>query len=176
MTFNVSIPISYTFLDYSDNYSHAVILYFMGCDNDCIDCHNKQFLNPNNDVDTKIFNLSEITNLIEKYCSKINTNKIVFSGGDPICGYNINSMKILLDHIYNEYDVMIYTGKSKQYVIDNNIKNFKFIKCGKYIPTLKQLSEKTDSYIQFSSTNQELYDENLNLISKNGVYYFKENY
>jgi len=48
----------------------------------------------------------------------------------------------------------------------------KFIKCGKYIEELKQKVIKNDEYMQFASMNQELYDSDYNLLTKNSRYYY----
>ena len=69
--------------------------------------------------------------------------------------------------------VKVYDNLLVNYVKENNVKGFKFIKCNVYKENIKQSSEKTDDYIQFASRNQKLYDSNFKLLSKNGRFYFK---
>ena len=59
-----------------------------------------------------------------------------------------------------------------EYVKEHNVSGFKFLKCGKFDIKNKRESEKTDEKMVLASPNQKLYDENYNLISKDGIYYF----
>jgi len=168
--------IATTWSDYPDNESLAVIIYINGCTHFCKDCQNKEF--QVFDEKRDIFSLEDYIKL-KKTCYYNNTNKIVLSGGDPL--YTIiekkdHKVQDKINYLFEmNYDICIYTGYDIGQVKENNVRNFKYIKCGKYMPELKQLSEKTDEYLQFSSSNQKLYDSNFNLLSNNGRYYFKEN-
>lgn len=148
----------------------------MGCDNNCINCHNPKFKDYfiNNET-IQLFYPQALSEKIGKYMGLYRTDKIVISGGDPLSKYNIFKVKILLQNLYanSTNNVCIYTGKDIEYVKKAEVKGFKFIKCGKYIEELKQESIKTDEYIQFASSNQGLYDSNYNLLSENGRYYFE---
>lgn len=166
----VLFPFSQTFLDYPDNENQAILIYMTGCDNSCKGCHNIQFKNPN--VDNSVeFSIEEIISNIEKLSKRIQSNKVVLSGGDPLSKYNIETTKILLK--CKEFDYCVYTGHDIEYVKKNEVSGFKFVKCGNYLEEFKQESSKTDDYIKFASTNQELYNEEYKKISLNGVYYFK---
>ena len=168
---NYMYPFTETFLDYPDDESLGLSVYIMGCDNDCNDCSNPEFADRKysksicTDVDTLI-------DYIREASSKSHTNKIIFTGGDPLYKENIEAIKIITNILYKDFDICIYTGKTIEYVIENKINNFKFLKCSKYISDFKQISEKTDEYIQFASSNQELYDSDFRLLSNDGRYYF----
>jgi organic radical activating enzyme len=164
------MEINNSWIDYPDNESIAVILYFSGCNNTCEDCHNFQFMKKTDfNLDVNLL----ISNIKEKAAS-LKTKKIVFSGGDPLYQKNAALTKILLQQL-NDYDICIYTGYGIETVKEFEVTGFKFVKCGKYEKQLRQASEKTDKYIQFASTNQKLYDSNLTLLSKDGRYIFPKN-
>ena len=166
--------INTTFSDYPDNDSLSVIVYFNGCIHNCINCQNKELQIYKNE---SIYNISFIKTL-RKTCYENKTNKIIFSGGDPlypIIELHDEKIKYLLNFLYGlNYEICIYTGYNIDTIKENNIFGFKYIKCGKYNYQKKQLSEKTDDYIQFASSNQKLYDSNYNLVSRDGRYNFKE--
>jgi len=162
---------SSSFLDYPDNKHLAIIVYILGCAHDCYGCQNPKLQNiMYSDANTVEVTINEFKNNLEKLALKYRTNKLVLSGGDPLFPDNLDFIKEFLTTTI--YDVCIYTGYSIEYVQELNISNFKFLKCGKYISALHQVSEKTDDYLQFSSKNQKLYNDKFKLISKNGRYYF----
>lgn len=163
-------PIQTTWLDYPDNNSLAVIVCMMGCDNNCPFCQNIQLKDPNYNEGTETVTVDELISKLTILCQRNKTNKVVLSGGDPLSCYNIKFTKEFLAK--SSFDVCIYTGHNKEYCQNNDVKGFKFLKCGYYDNNHKRESCKTDNYIQFSSPNQELYDENYCLLTKNGIYYF----
>lgn len=162
----IVLPFSQTWTDYPDPISNAVLIYFTGCCHNCKDCHNS---NLQHYGDFEI-NSEEIITQIKSELKKNRTNKVVLSGGDPLHPLNINITKKILEQ---DFDTCIYTGYDFSYVKENSIRGFKFIKCGKYDKDLKQESRKTDDYISFGSTNQELYNQYFNLISKDGKHTFE---
>lgn len=169
-TVKVSYPFGLTFLDYPNAIDHAVIIYMIGCDNNCISCHNLKFKDINYGEDIKELYLSELIDEIKIQFKKNKTNKLILSGGDPLAKNNIEFTKNII-HFINK-NVCIYTGKSIDFVKENNVFGFEYIKCGTYDETNKQISEKTDNYIQFASKNQELYGKDYKQLSINGRYYF----
>lgn len=167
---NVSNRFLVSFLDYPDNESLAIVVYFYGCEHHCKDCHNQSFKEINESIYKTTNNLIDD---IKSYALRNRTNKIVLSGGDPLYPKNIKITKEICDKLHNNYDICIYTGYGRKYVIDNNVTNFKYIKCGTYDSTKKKFSEKTDNYLSFASTNQFLMNSNYEIISNNGKYKFK---
>lgn len=160
--------ITETFLEYPDNSSLAVIFYCGGCDRNCPGCHNTGLQNYIK------FDHKKIIADIKTYCRRVKTNKIVLCGGDPLFHRNLSLTKEILYNLGKEYDICIYTGATIKEVKDLRVRGFKFIKCGVFDSTKFVGATKTNDYIQFATTNQELYDEDLNLLSKDGKYYFKE--
>lgn len=155
-------------MEYPDNSSIAVIFYCGGCDRNCQGCHNtdlQKFIK---------FDHKKIIQEIKNYCKRVKTNKIVLCGGDPLFHRNLSLTKEILWNLKSDYDICIYTGATIKEVKDLRVKGFKYIKCGVFDLTKFVGAAKTDEYMQFATTNQELYDENLNLLSKDGKYYFKE--
>ena len=161
-----------TFIDYPSADDWAVIFYFAGCNNNCKNCHNKDLQNPNYQGGKLIKDEEELNNIIKEICRKQDTKKIVFSGGDPLYPNNREIIKNFLNKYGSLYDVCIYTGYSINDVKEFGIQNFKFIKCGRYDETCKQLSEKTEEHIQLASTNQNFYNDKYEQLSKNGILNF----
>lgn len=150
-----------TFLDYPSVDGIAVIYYFTGCEHNCIDCQNpflKEQKETSEDVIEKLADL----------CRRNFTNKVCLSGGDPLFSTNKELTRKICE--LGLFDVMIYTGYD---ISEIDFDGFKFIKCGKYDKKLKQEATKTNLYISFASTNQCLYNDKKELISKDGKYYFK---
>jgi anaerobic ribonucleoside-triphosphate reductase activating protein len=167
---NIFLPFQMSFLDYIDNYSHAIVVYIMGCNHNCFNCQNKEFQDINYKESINV-NISEFFELLKYFSKKYRTNKVVLSGGDPLHPNNINKVKEIL--LNKEYDFTLYTGYDIEYVIKNNVFGFKFIKCGKYNEIYKKTSEKNNDFFVLASENQKIYDSNYNLISNNGILYFK---
>ena len=153
-----------TFLEYPDNSSISAIVYFCGCDRNCSGCHN---------TDLQEYRSLPISlNDIKNYCKRLKTNKIVLCGGDPLYFKNLKRTREILAELGKDYDICIYTGANIEEVKKLNLKGFKFIKCGVFDYANFIGSEKTDKYLKLATSNQELYDSNLKLVSKNGFYYF----
>lgn len=167
--------ISGSFLDYPDNSSISMGLFFTGCWGYCDNCQNKELQNPNYKINTKLFTIDELLIKIFSNAKRFQTNKISLMGGDPLFDSNIEFTKILLKILYEttNFKTCLYTGQSLDFVKKNNIDYFTYLKCGWYDRSKGVLSEKTDEYFQLASTNQELYDSEFNLLSENGRYYFK---
>jgi len=172
----VKFPFTHSFLDYPSSYDSCLSLYMTGCEHKCKECSNPEFQD-HEYVSGTMFNylpesLDSLIGLIETYCFKYKTKNICLLGGDPLFQpFNMNDTKYILENMIG-YNFCIYTGYDVDYCIQNEIKGFTFLKTGKYISNLSVESEKTDDYVQFASTNQNLYDSNFNLLSKDGRYYF----
>lgn len=160
---NHSIEVSW--VDYPDNESLSVNLYMTGCSNNCVGCHNSSL------ADWHEVSDDVIGELISQ-CKKHKTNKIVLLGGDPCYSKNLFITKKILKELSEDYNICVYTGHDVDYVKHNNISGFTFLKCGVYDESKHANPEKTDEFIQFSTTNQELYDKSYKLLSNNGRYYF----
>lgn len=172
----IRIPLQTTFLDYPDPVSNAVSVYFMGCEHKCKGCYNPLFQDPLYSVGTQIVAVEEFLPLLHRSCEKNKTDKIVLLGGDPLHILNISFVRKLLKEIKDTYNTCIYTGcgvEESKIILDEA--PFTYLKCGQYDLTKKQNSTKTEKYILFSSSNQELYDSNYNLLSKDGKYIFDVN-
>ena len=113
-----------TFIDYPDPNSWANIFYFSGCNHFCKSCQNQELQKYG--VGTKI-TPDDLNNLISTLSKKNQTNKVVFSGGDPLHPHNIKDIKYFLQLYGSLYDICIYTGYDINYVKQNEITGFKFI-------------------------------------------------
>ena len=164
---NIANFISESFLDYPDNSSLSVIFYMPGCDNGCKGCQNLDL--------QKFEGYSEIPILIDllySYCNRSKTNKLCLQGGDPLYKENLYFTRCILLKLSELLDICIYTGKELEEVKKLDLKGFKFIKCGQFDSTKFIGSKKEDTYLQLASSNQKLYDKDLKLLSKDGIYYF----
>lgn len=158
-----------TFRDYPDSESIAVIIFFEGCSEGCPGCQNVflQAFDPGHYV-TK----EDLLNRIREACTRSNTDKIVFSGGDPFY-----MKKNLLDNLWiiselekQGYSICVYTGKSFEAVQELFFLNEKtaqegeeyihpsFLKCGRYVEALRNKDMgKDDEKFILASSNQEFY-------------------
>jgi len=168
----IVFPLQETFTDYPDNESQAILVYFLGCNHYCVNCYNIELTNYDSDKGKEI-TIEELYKEILKKSQSLKTNKVVFSGGDPLYKKNLDFTRKFLNNYKDVFDICVYTGHPIEYVKNKEIKNFKFIKCGKYNGNLKTQSFKCDEYIQLASTDQEFYGGMYNKISRNGRYYFK---
>lgn len=159
--------VSESFLDYPDNKSLAIVLYMPGCDRNCLGCHNTNLKEYQNFEDNQ-----QLIEFLKHKCKLAYTNKLCLQGGDPLYKDNLFLTKQILSEMSSKYDICIYTGGTIKEVEKLNLQGFKYIKCGIFDTKLYIGSKKTDNYIQFATKNQQLYDSNLKLLSKEGIYYF----
>jgi anaerobic ribonucleoside-triphosphate reductase activating protein len=159
------MSIETSFLEYPDNKSLCVILYMSGCSLFCENCHNTELQKY---TKTPL----DIYEQLKYVCERNRTNKLVLCGGDPLFRDNIDTTKMILHELSNDYDICIYTGYEIERVKETGIKGFTFVKCGTFDKNLFIGSEKKEEYLQFASSNQKLYNEDLELVSDNGRYYF----
>lgn len=169
-------PFSSTFLDYPDNFNEAILVFTLGCIHNCKECHSpnlqKTIYKGNESVSSHTFDLQSFIEAIDNKANWLNTNKVVLSGGDPLHKNNIDVVRDFLKQ--TKLDVCVYTGYDIEYVKQNNISGFKYIKCNPFQIANKQLSLKNDNMLVLASTNQVIYDHNYKPISKSGIYHFGE--
>lgn len=174
----IRIPLKSTFVDYPDPCSNAVSVYMMGCGQRCNGCFNPLFFGKDYYEGTSTFTPEQFVKELTVTCNRNKTNKIVFLGGDPLFSTNAAFLMEVLELIKDDYETCIYTGYSIEEVkliIPLARANFTYIKCGRYDLTNKRISTKTDKYIQFASSNQELYDSKFNKLSNQGKFIFDVN-
>jgi len=144
-----------SFLDYPDFDSIATVIYFTGCNHKCVHCQNTQLNIPK----TKdVIKHNDLLNKIVKFCQKLQTNKIVFLGGEPLQQKNI----LKLIESLKKYDICIYTGYdfiNAINILNYHINFLKYLKVGKYNHNLKQIPKKNEPKreITLSSKNQIMY-------------------
>ena len=165
---------NFSFTDYPDNISYSLLIYLLGCGHNCFNCQNPELQNSKN---TKIKNIfihaNTLMHYIDQACKEESQiDNIVITGGDPLFQNNLYFTKKFCEEYGEKYNIAIYTGASIDFVKENSIKNFKYIKCGQYIEELKQEIYKNDYEIQLASSNQEWYDSNYKQISQNGLLKF----
>ena len=168
-----------TFLDYPDDESLAVIVFFRGCRWNCPNCQNKALQN----YEGEGISITEAYNLITSKCKRAGTNKIVFSGGDPF--YKPTEI-IALINILEDYDICVYTGYTieeieriyKEYERKNRVRVNKplWFKCGTYNEEKRdKRSGKSEKSFILATTNQAFYrwdKDHYSQISKGNILEF----
>ena len=165
-------PFCLSFQDYPTPEDWSIVVYFTGCGFYCPNCHNKDlqiFNNPQ--LKTKEFTLNSFIYELKQASIIFETNKIVFSGGDPLFIRNLQSVKKILSKIKDIFDVCVYTGYNIEDIIKMDITGFKYIKCGKLVEPIRT-SIKTDKYFQLASANQDFYDSEYKKLSTDGILQF----
>jgi organic radical activating enzyme len=163
------------FTDYPDSSKICISVFLPGCDLNCDDCHNESI--KDHDYHDESYEYAEdyhgMVNSIISYAIRNRTNNIAIMGGDPFHKSNKhiteNVSKLLINCNYN---VMIYTGYSIHKVKSFDL-DFTYLKCGMYDKNLKQESKLTDTQFILASKNQEIYNSEYVLVSKDGVYNYK---
>lgn len=159
-----------TFLDYPSPDDIAVVVIMSGCEHNCIGCQNPALQQLHNNWKSK--QIETFVEEIHNICKRNDTNKIVLSGGDPLHPCNRDLSSAICNILGATHDICIYTGYTDSEVKTMNLRGFKYIKCGTFDCTHLQKSEKTDSYIQFVNSSQNLFDSDFKQVSKDGRFYF----
>ena len=172
----MNLQLEETFLDYPSPDDSAVILFLPGCSHNCLGCQNPKLQELHEEWTYE--EEQEILQNLQRLCFRCDTNKIVLSGGDPLspCNRNltIHICELLGKNPVYKYDICIYTGYDIEEVKEMELSGFEFIKCGKFDAHSMRESKKTDDYIQFVNTTQNLFDKDFNQISVDGRYYFSK--
>ena len=157
-----------SFTDYPIKDEWCSLIYTIGCPHNCPGCHNGILQNRNYDYDYE-FTIDELLYEMELVAKYNLTNNFAIIGGEPLAPWNINAIKELL--IKNKkFNIILYTGYELKYVLANNVKGFKYLKTGLYDETCLNDQSNIDSEFVLASKNQKIYDSNLNLLSKDGVF------
>ncbi len=166
------------FTDYPDSSKMCVSVHFAGCEFNCPECHNPDLQDPDyapeswTPYDTC---LTVIDNIVD-YCKRNRTNNVALMGGDPLHSSNIENSAIISSAlIHMGFNVLLYTGYSFKSILRNTPERFRLpkftlLKTGIYSKDTSQVSGLTDDTFTLSSTNQEMYDSDLNLLSEDGIY------
>ena len=159
---------NHSFLDYPSQ-DDCLTIFFTGCTHNCKDCQNPELQRVGIVYDKLSF--KEFVTTLKDVAFRLRTTKIVLQGGDPMHDQNRLFTKQLMDELHTEYDFCVYTGYDYDQV-KNYTTNAKFVKAGLFKIDKFVTPEKTDTYMQFASTNQELYKNN-QIVTENGRYYFE---
>lgn len=166
---NKKIPIAsidVTFLDWPTNGDHALIVYVPGCKHNCVGCQS-----PDLQYEEKFsqYDVYELAAFLEEELKKYRTDKIIFSGGDPL--YHSEEIQSIIDYFGNSAEFCIYTGFDYKDA-RKMVHGYSYIKTGFYDKSLHRESKKTDSEMVLASSNQEIHDENGKLLTENGILKF----
>lgn len=163
-----------SFLDYPSYEDMSVSVYFCGCEHNCDGCHNGYLKDVHYAAIDEI-SIDELIEAISIMCNRLRTNKVVLLGGDPLHPHNRYFVKELIDKSYKQFSYCIYTGYNIDIVKNYGIGGFDFIKCGTFMKEFFQSPMKDDYKMVLASTNQVIYNKNLEQISHNGILYFRRN-
>ena len=167
--------IEWSFIDFPENNTVSLNVYIPGCSHYCPECHNPELQDPlYKDTGSKYYTPYDLYFYILSMSSGVPDNinfGVALMGGDPLYDDNTDFVNEFLN--INDKPVIIYTGyniiEAKRRL---NTNKFTFLKCGLFKKALYVIPNKTNEYMQFASTNQELYDNNFNLLSYKGKYSF----
>lgn len=168
----VVYPFVETWLDYPDPFSNAVEVLFAGCSHGCLECHNLDLRNYDFADSREVFLDRFMIDLFDM-CERCRTDKVVFSGGDPLFHKNIRFVKEFLLSAKIVVDVAVYTGYDIGFVKSNDVLGFTYIKTGKYCYEDRQIPAKTDKFFRLASKNQKIFNKSLvEVTDGSGVFYF----
>lgn len=153
-----------TFLDYPDDSSLAVIVFFEGCKWNCPGCQNHQLQtqDPNHKHTTV-----EAAEKILAFLKRSHTNKLVLSGGDPF--YDTECALRLIDYLeIRGFDLCVYTGSNIEQVMSfyddyenkyhQRLQKPLYLKCGLFRSDMLDPNRgKTENAFTLASTNQKFY-------------------
>jgi|WetSurMetagenome_2_1015567.scaffolds.fasta_scaffold235103_1 organic radical activating enzyme len=169
----IQFPISFSFLDFPDPTSWALVLNLIGCEHNCIGCHNPDFQKAEPaQTDQVLLHTNTLIRYIDQLIEKEKPEVIVLEGGDPLFSNNEYFTKKLCIEYGSKIPIAVYTGYSIDYVKQIGLTNFQFIKCGKYEEKLKQEPFKNDYEMHLASSNQNFYNNKYEQISENGILKF----
>lgn len=165
--------LSNSFIDYPTE-ELCISVYYVGCDFRCEGCHNVA-LQEYGDNNTQLYSVEEFINVLKEYSGRLNNiNKVAMMGGDPLALRNRAFTYELLERA-QEFDFCLYTGYELEDLDQSRLVDtdtLEFIKTGIYDTANKCVSEKTSTYFQLASSNQKLYNGNLQLVSKQGKFLY----
>jgi len=170
--------IEHTFVNYPEVSARAVQLFIEGCPHGCCGCHNEglQGFGSSYTKQTTVSDTAhELRVMNRRFLTK---NKLVIMGGEPLSPNNRDFTLELLSK--KEFDVTLYTGYTQLELIKAGLWGkleglISYLKVGRFDQTRWQASGKTSDYFQLASSNQELYNSDLELISYKGRYEFVRN-
>lgn len=161
-----------SFLEYPIRSEWCTTVYTIGCPHKCTGCHNSQL----QDVEYSEYDEFEITALLKFFkelADKAQSNNFTIIGGEPLAPWNIAGIKELL-RLNNQFNICIYTGYGVNFAKKIGLSGFSFLKTGLYneslVNPLHSSPSKPDNVFTLATTNQELYDGEYNLISKQGIF------
>lgn len=166
------MTLSITYSDWATNEAKygTITVFFQGCDFSCEGCQNPELREhktlPSFEVARqKIQGMLDITPI----------KHIVLSGGDPLSKMNLPLSKKIVNEFHEKAKIMVYTGVDSQNLEMDILNKVHFIKCGRFIQSLKQESGHFGDNFQVASTNQVLMEGKTGkILSKNGVFNKKE--
>ena len=106
------------------------VIYLQGCDFHCVGCHNPQTWDMNKGY------IIPVEELFDKICRDSMYKRITISGGEPLIQKDaVYKLMSLLNKA--EFDIALYTGFDFNDVPTYILKTLNYIKCGKYIESLR---------------------------------------
>jgi organic radical activating enzyme len=166
----INFPLSLSFQDYIERDEWAILVYFQGCNRNCEGCHNTPLKSEMEGID---ISPNKLHNLLQSNISKFRTKNVVLTGGDPLMPRQLGDLRIFLQEYGNEYNICVYTGASKQEIIQKlgDINTVKYYKGGSYIKQYKTTEPigKNKHCFRLATTNQFILDHTFTELTNQGV-------
>jgi anaerobic ribonucleoside-triphosphate reductase activating protein len=161
--------IQHRFLDWPTPEDDCIVVFLSGCKHNCDCCQTPDL----QDFDYGFeIGIEELADLIKFELTRNRTDKLIFSGGDPL--YRSAELNKLIEILYPSTEglkITVYTGFDHDEAV-KLIDRFDFIKTGLYVKELAQKSEKTNKRMVLASKNQQMWSFDGKLLSNDGIITF----
>lgn len=122
------------------------VIYTQGCSHECPDCHNPETHSYETGTNMTVADI--VREIEDNNISK----KVTISGGEPFDQENL--VELLFELKKHGYDIVVYTGYTWKYIVENKPSCIEFINVlvdGRFIK-----ERKDNSKLHRGSTNQEI--------------------
>jgi organic radical activating enzyme len=169
----INLPFKLSFQDYPEPDKWAILVYFQGCNRNCIGCQNTDLKDQTGGLYMTPMDLDKH---LQQYVNKCHTNCVVLTGGDPLMERQLPTLHEFLTVYGHKYNICVYTGAEQLEIINkmSPITGVKYYKGGAFMEQLKSKTPigKFSTHFQLATTNQFILDSTYRKLTTNGVLYY----